>query len=102
MDEKKKDSVESQIQKQLRVCKDFLYVGNSLSVAEVIKIHTFKTQKGNYQDGNILYTGQIELYVNILENDKCSKFYEMTGTANQNEDGKVELTTPVYLSASPY
>ena len=102
MNEKKKDSVESQIQKQLRECKDFLYVGKPLPVAEIIKFHTFETQEGDFKDGNLRYTGLIELYVNMMEKNKCSAFYEMAGTANKNEEGEVELTTPVYLSYSPY
>ena len=104
MDEKKKDSIELQIQKQLKRCENFLYAGKPLPVADILEFHTFKIQKGDYKDGNLQYTGLIELYVyvNVPENNKCSKFYEMTGTANQTEDGEVELTTPVYLSNSPY
>ena len=101
---KKIDSDEAQIQRHLKECKNFLYDGRPLLVAEVSKIHTFKTQTGDFKDGNLQYTGLIELYVyvNVPENNKCSQIYEMMGTANQAEDGEVELTTPVYLSNSSY
>ena len=102
MDEKKKDSIELQIQKQLKRCENFLYAGKPLPVADILEFHTFKIQEGDFKDGNLQYTGLVKLNVNVLGNDTYSKFYNMTGTADRNKDGEVELTTPTYLSNSSY
>ena len=42
MDEKKKDSIELQIQKQLKRCENFLYAGKPLPVADILEFHTFR------------------------------------------------------------
>ena len=100
--QKKNDSIELKIQEQLKRCENFLYAGKPLPVVEIVAFHTFKIQEGDFKDGNLQYTGLVKLNVNVLGNDTCSKFYNMTGTADRNKDGEVELTTPTYLSNSSY
>lgn len=95
------NSVESQIKNLLKECVAFNYYGESLPVKEINTFRTFTFKEGNYKEGNILFEGLIEVYIEAPEG-KCSKSYKMTGTADKNEDGVVHIVTPINLSASSY